>query len=105
MVSSSPRSRTGPKTPAGLARCRTSRLTHGYWSARAYEWRRAWRKFRRAQVAVDEALRAGADDADNLVAAIGPKILALAGVLGVDLDQGTPQVETQGRPARSEQTN
>lgn len=88
MVAERTLARTGPKTDAGLARCRVARLVHGYYSLQARALRQANRELRRVQVAAHEAVRLGREDAQELMAAVGPKVLALATVVGGDDTDG-----------------
>lgn len=76
----SPR-RRGPKTEAGLQRCRTARLTHGYRTVEAYALRRAFRELRRAQVAALAAVLAGAPDTEARLGTVIQRLLDLAEVM------------------------
>lgn len=77
MVSIPTLPRTGPKTSAGLARCRTVRLSHGYYSARSLALRRASRALLRAQRAAVEAVRSGDPDALSRLSDVRRHVVAM----------------------------
>ena len=92
MVSIRTPNRTGPKTAAGLQRCRTVRLSHGKRTREAYALRRAYRDLRRAQAAAWIALRQDAPDVENKLAIVTECILNFIGVV----DGGTTPVTSSG---------